>query len=109
MAELTQYEMTTGIVIMIVMILQLLLAFILLAKYFSTKDKRIIYFALFLAFGTFSFIAISINFINVLITGNSIGYFLYLPIAFGFAPLSLIFWMILITELMYQDKRKIIL
>lgn len=109
MAELTQYEMTTGIVIMIIMILQLGLAVILLAKYFSTKDKRVLYFSLFMTFGTFSFIAISINFINILLTGESIGLFLYLLIAFGIAPLSLVFWMILITELIYKDKRKIIL
>lgn len=109
MAELTQYEMTTGIIIMIVMILELLLAVMLLVKYVSTKDRRIIYFALFMTFGAFSFIAITLNFVTILVTGNSIDLLLYLLLAFGFAPLSLIFWMILITELMYQDKRKIIL
>lgn len=109
MAELTQYEMTTGIIIMIVLILQLLLAVMLFVKYISTKDKRIIYFALFMTFGAFSFMAISINFVVILVTGNSIDLLLYLLIAFGIAPISILFWMILITELMYQDKKKIIL
>jgi hypothetical protein len=106
---LTQYEMTTGIILFIVMILQFGLSAVLLAKYSSTKDKRVLYFSLFLGFGTFAFLAISINFINILVTGNSIGAFPYLLIAFGIAPLSVLFWMILMTELMYQDKRKIIL
>ena len=47
MTKLTQFEMTTGIILMIVMILQLFLAVILFVKYISTKDKRILYFSLF--------------------------------------------------------------
>ena len=109
MAELTQLEMTTGIILFIVMILQFGLAVVLLAKYNSTKDKRVLYFSLFMAFGTLSFLVISINFINILVTGNSIGAFPYLLLAFGIAPISVLFWMILMTELMYQNKRKIIL
>ena len=109
MAEIDQFGMITGIIITIVMILQLLLAAILMVKYSSTKDKRVLYFSLFLGFGTFAFLAISINFINILVTGNSIGAFPYLLLAFGIAPLSVLFWMILMTELMYQDKKKIIL
>jgi len=109
MAELTQYEMTTGIILFIVMILQFGLSAVLMAKYSSTKDKRVLYFSLFMAFGTLSFLVISINFINILVTGNSIGAFPYLLLAFGFAPISVLFWMILMTELMYQNKRKVIL
>ena len=109
MAELTKYEMTTGIILFIVMILQFGLSVVLLAKYSSTKDKRVLYFSLFMAFGTLAFLSISINFINILVTGNSIGAFPYLLIAFGIAPISVLFWMILMTELMYQNKRKIIL
>ena len=101
--------MTTGIILFIVMILQFGLAVVLMAKYTSTKDKRVLYFSLFLGFGTLAFVAISINFINILVTGNSIGAFPYLLLAFGLAPISVLFWMILMTELMYQDKRKIIL
>ncbi len=109
MAELTQYEMMTGIILFIVMILQFGLLVVLLTKYSSTKDKRILYFSLFLGFGTLAFLAISINFINILVTGNSIGAFPYLLIAFGIGPLSVLFWVILATELMYQSKKKIIL
>ena len=109
MTELSQLELTTGAIYIIVVILHLILAISLLAKYFSTKDKRIIYFTLVIAFMAFPYIAISINFISTLVTGSSIEFFLFVLLAFGIPPISAVFWMILITELMYKDKRKIIL
>jgi len=109
MAEIDQFGMTTGIIITIVMILQLLLAAILMVKYSSTKDKRVLYFSLFIGFSSISFITISANFINILLTGEAINAFLFLLVAFGIGPVSILFWMILITDLMYQNKRKIIL
>jgi hypothetical protein len=57
----------------------------------------------------FPYIAISINFISSLVTGSTIDFFLFVLLAFGIPPISAVFWMILFTELMYKDKRKIIL
>ena len=81
----------------------------MLAKYSSTREKKNLYFSLVIAFIAFPYIAISINFISTLVTGNSIEFFLFVLLAFGIPPISAVFWMILFTDLMYQNKRKIIL
>jgi hypothetical protein len=52
-------------------------------------------------------LAISITFISILLTSNSITPELYFLLGYGF-PLGMVFWLTLFTELMYEDKQKLI-
>jgi hypothetical protein len=107
MVELTQIEFLNGIFAILIVITFYIIGFRLISKYFHLKEKKILYLGVAIPFMANMWVALTITFISILLTGNSINPELYFLIGYGF-PLGMIFWLILITELMYKDKQKLI-
>ena len=59
-------------------------------------------------FQSLTWLAPTMLFLSILLTGSLITFELYLLIGHAF-PLAVIFWLIIITELMFKEKQKLIL
>jgi len=108
MAELTQLEMINGIGILLILILLLYIGLRLLLKYISLKDKNFILLACVFFFQAKTWVAPTIFFISLLSGGPPISLELFLLISHVF-NYSGLFWIILLTRLMFRDKQKLIL
>jgi len=107
MVELTQTDYINTVFIVLVIFLLLFVGFKLIAKYFKLKDKLLLYLGLSLVTQIFTWLASFINFIFILQTGNMMPYEMNLLITNGF-PVPLIFWMLVWTNLMYKEKKKLL-
>ena len=108
MVELTQFEIMNGIAMILIVILYWYITLKLLLKYNSQKDKNLLYLSLVFIFQSLTWLAPSTLFLSILLTGSLISFELYLLIGHAF-PLAVIFWLIVVTELMFKDKQKLIL
>lgn len=108
MVELTQFEVMNGIFMFIIVILYWYIALKLFLKYTSLKDKNLLYLCLIFIFQSLTWLAPSVLFLSIILTGSLISFELYLLIGHAL-PLAVFFWIIIITELMFKDKQKLIL
>ena len=108
MEKLTQIEFLNGIFAIFIVITFYFIGLRLISKYFHLKEKKILYLGIAIPFMGNMWLAISITFISILLTGNSITPELYFVIGYG-VPLAMGFWLILFTELMYKNKQKVII
>ncbi len=108
MVELTQIEFLNGIFAIFIVITFYFIGLNLISKYFRLKEKKILYLGIAIPFMGNMWLAISITYLSILLTGNTITPMVYFLIGYGF-PLGIVFWLILITELMYKDKQKVII
>jgi hypothetical protein len=105
--ELTQIEFLNGIFAIFIVFTFYFIGLRLIYKYFKLKEKKILYLGVAIPFMGNMWLAISITFISILLTSNSINPELYFLLGYGF-PLGMVFWLTLFTELMYEDKQKLI-
>lgn len=108
MVELTQFEVMNGIFMFIIVILYWYIALKLFLKYTSLKDKNLLYLCMIFIFQSLTWLAPSVLFLSIILTGSLISFELYLLIGHAL-PLAVFFWIIIITELMFKDKQKLIL
>ena len=108
MVELTQFEVMNGFFMFIIVILYWYIALKLFLKYTSLKDKNLLYLCLIFIFQSLTWLAPSVLFLSIILTGSLISFELYLLIGHAL-PLAVFFWIIIITELMFKDKQKLIL
>ena len=105
--ELTQIEFLNGIFAIFIVFTFYFIGLRLIYKYFKLKEKRILYLGLAIPFMGNMWLAISVTFISILLTSNSISPEMYFLLGYGF-PLGMVFWLTLFTELIYEDKQKLI-
>ena len=108
MTELTQFEQVNGIFMLLIVVLYWYIALKLFLKYTSLKDKNLLYLCLIFIFQSLTWLAPSVLFLSIILTGSLISFELYLLIGHAL-PLAVFFWIIIITELMFKDKQKLIL
>ena len=108
MVELTQFEQVNGIVMIMIVILYWYIALKLFLKYASHKDKNLLYLCMIFIFQSLTWLAPTVLFLSIILTGALISFELYLLIGHAL-PFAVFFWIIIITELMFKDKQKLIL
>ena len=108
MAELTQFEIINGIAMCLIVIILLYITLKLLLKYVSLKDKNLLTLACVFIFQSLTWIAPTTLFLSLLSTGSPISLEFYLLIGHTF-NFGGFFWILLLTDLMFKDKRKIII
>ena len=106
--ELTQIEFLNGIFAIFILFIFYFIGLRLIYKYFKLKEKKILYLGFAIPFMGNMWLAISVTYLSIILTGNSITPEIYLLLGYGF-PLGMVFWLILLTELMYKDKQKVII
>ncbi|MBD3339741.1 MAG: hypothetical protein GF353_11570 [Candidatus Lokiarchaeota archaeon] len=77
----------------------------LLLKYAKFKQKTLLYAGITWIFIVSPWFNTAINFIYVLVSGNSVSVQLYLLLGYIWVPLPLISWIILFTDLKYKEKQ----
>ncbi|TFG13372.1 MAG: hypothetical protein EU535_05010 [Promethearchaeota archaeon] len=105
--ELTQIEFLNGIFAIFIVFTFYFIGLRLIYKYFKLKEKKILYLGVAIPFMGNMWLAISVTFMSILLTSNSISPEVYFLLGYGF-PLGMVFWLTLFTELMYEDKQKLI-
>ena len=108
MVELNQFEIMNGIAMIIIVILYWYIASKLFLKYNSLKDKNLLYLSIIFIFQSLTWLAPTVLFLSIILTGSLISFELYLLIGHAL-PFAVFFWLIIITELMFKDKQKLIL
>ncbi len=81
----------------------------IILKYFKYKQKLLIYVGISWIVLSESWWPSSVSVIVGLITGEGISLQLYLFIGVFFIPIVLLFWLAAFTEMLYKDKKKLIL
>ena len=107
--SLTTNEFLNGITGLIYAIIVIYVGLRIASKYFQYKHKTLLYVGLgWLGFAT-PYYAVSLSFLSVLIIGEPINDFLYFLVAVGFVPIFLLLWMAGFTDLLYNNRQKIVL
>ncbi len=108
MIELTTLDLINGIFAILIVVSFYFIGLKLISKSIHYGNRSIFYMGASLPFLSNFWLVLSINFLYILFSGNSISPELYLTIGYGIS-LALIFWLALITELLYKKRQKIIL
>ena len=106
---LTPIEIVNGFLALIWVIISIIIGIIIASRYRKYKQKVLIYVGLSWIGIANGWFPTSISFILTLTTGNGLTPVIYFFIGNAFIPVTLFIWMIVITELMYKEKQKVIL
>jgi hypothetical protein len=109
MVELTQTELLNGFFIVIIVIIYFYIGFKLYAKYIAYKDIKLIYLGTNVIFQSIGWFSIALTYVMILAFGVPLPDSLYILIGHGIAPISLLSWVLLLSEIMWKNKQKIIL
>lgn len=106
---LTPIEIVNGILALIWVTISIIIGIIIASRYRKYKQNVLIYVGLSWIGIANGWFPTSISFILALTTGNGLTPVMYFFIGNAFIPATLFIWMIVITELMYKEKQKVIL
>ena len=106
---LSTLDFVNGFFSLLVITVGAIIGLTIASKYFKYKNKAYLYWGnTYLGFYC-PWWPSGISFLSVIITGQPISPFMYLFLGNIFIPPLLIFWLLGLTEMIYQDKRKILL
>lgn len=108
MTELTTLEFINGLFSLLVIVVGAIIGLIIALKYFKFKRKLYLYWGITYIGFYCAWWGSGISFISVLITGQPLSPVMYIAIGNLLIPLLIILWMLGFTEMIYQDKRKIL-
>jgi hypothetical protein len=107
--SLTTNEFLNALTGLIYAIIVIYVGLKIASKYIQYKRKTLLYVGIgWIGFAT-PYYAVSLSFLSVLFTGEPINDFLYFLIAVGIVPIFLLLWMAGFTDLLYNNRQKIIL
>jgi len=109
MVDLLAIELANGVLSLIFVVLSISIGLMMILKYFKYKSINLI-----LAGITWMIIcepwwAVSISFLSTILTGNPLPIEIFFLIGFSFIPLGVMSWIFLMTNLLYKNKKRIIL
>ena len=102
-------DIANGVLSLIFVITSIFLGIMMIIKYFEAKNKNILLAGIAWMFISEVYWAVSISFLLVVFTGNALALDLFFFIGFVFLPVAIMIWMIIMTNLMWKSKQKIIL
>ena len=109
MVELTPLEMLNGSLSIVMVIINIIVGIALISKYSQYKSRPLLFMGISLILLTEVWFTHGLAFIVILTTGNGLSPEIFFLYAFILVPWATLAWMVVITELMYKDKQKLIL
>ena len=109
MVTLSTLDFITGLFSLLVISVSTVIGLIIASKYIEYKSKPYLYWGLAYTGFYCPWWSSGISFLSVLITGQPLSLFMYILIGNLFVPLFILLWILGFTEMVYQDKRKILL
>ncbi|MHA1149404.1 MAG: hypothetical protein ACTSR8_14300 [Promethearchaeota archaeon] len=105
----TTIEIFNGIFSLLFVIISFMIGIIIISRYFESKQKLLVYVGLSWIFLSELWWPSSLSVIMGILTGEGISLELYLFVGVFFVPIVIIFWLSAFTELLYRDKKKLII
>jgi hypothetical protein len=108
MAPLTELELITGIGFVAIIIFGWAMGIVVLRKYAKFRQREILYLGIFMLFMNRQYWASTSGYLYALFSPFYIDEIAYLFIGYFFS-ISAIIWLLIITELVFKSKQKIVL
>ena len=106
---LSTLDFITGLFSFLVLIVGAIIGLSIAARYFKYKSKLYLYWGIAYMGFYCPWWPSGISFISVIITGQPISPFMYLLLGHILIPFLMIIWILGLTEMIYQNKRKILI
>ncbi|MFX0071715.1 MAG: hypothetical protein ACFFAO_11560 [Candidatus Hermodarchaeota archaeon] len=106
---LTEMDIVSGISSLISIIIFTILGLIIISKYFKYRRTELLLFGITVIGLAEPFYGPSFSFLNALITGQGLPVEIYMSLSLIGHPFILLCFVAVITDLLYKEKRKIIL
>jgi len=107
--SLTTLDFINGLFSLLVIIVGAIIGLSIASKYIKNKEKSYLYLGIALIGLYCPWWPSGISFLSVLITGQPISAVMYALLGHILIPLFMILWFLGLTEMIFQDKRKILL
>ncbi|MFX1339964.1 MAG: hypothetical protein ACFFDK_15235 [Promethearchaeota archaeon] len=109
MVELTSLEILNGSMSLIMVIIDIIVGSMLISKYFNYKSRPLLFMGISLILLTEVWFTHGLALILILITGNGLSPEMFFICAYTLVPWATLAWMVVITDLIYKKKQKLIL
>ena len=107
--SLTTLEFVNGLMSLLVITVGAIIGLIIASKYFKYRNKTYLYWGIAYCGFYSPWWPSGISFLLVLTTGKPLTLFMYLIVGNIIIPFIIILWLLGLTEMIYQDKRKILI
>jgi hypothetical protein len=108
MASLTELELITGIGFLALVLFGWAMAIVVFRKYTKFRQREVLYLGIFMLFMNRQYLASVSGYLYALFTPFYIDEIAYLFIGYFFS-ISAILWLLIITELIWKNKQKLVL
>lgn len=109
MVELTTLEILSGSLSIVQVSINLILGAILISKYFEHEKRPLLFMGISLILLSEVWFTHGLAFILIVTTGKGLSPELFFLVAYTLVPWATLSWMVVITELLYKNKQKLIL
>ena len=107
--SLSNLDFVNGLFSVLVITVGAIIGLIIASKYIKFKNKAYLYWGLAYTGFYCAWWPSGISFLSVLITGQPLSKLMYIIIGNVFIPIFMLLWLLGLTEMIYEDKRKILL
>ena len=107
--QLTQIEILQGTFSSLYVLISILLAILILVKYFKNKSKDLILISFSMIALAYSWMPDTINFLMIILTDSHLSLELYFLIGFAFLPVLIFCWLYVFTDFAFNEQQKTIL
>ena len=107
--ELETFDFLNGLFSFIHVSVSIIIAFVLILKYYEHKNKTFLYVGLFLIGIAEPWISCSISFVLIILGQKALEAQLYVFLSVFLIPVLINFWLLAFTDLVYKEKQKLIL
>ncbi|TFG30634.1 MAG: hypothetical protein EU532_00670 [Promethearchaeota archaeon] len=109
MVELTPLEILNGSMSVLYVILNIIVGLVLISKYFKYKSRPLLFMGISMILLSEVWFTHGLAFILILTTGSGLSPEMFFLCAYTLVPWATLSWMVVITDLIYKDKQKLIL
>ncbi len=109
MVELTPIEILNGSMSIVMVTIIIIVGIALISKYFKYKSRPLLFMGISLILLISVWFTHGLALILILTTGNGLSPEIFFICEYTLIPWATLAWMVVITELMYKDKQKLIL
>ena len=109
MVELTLFDYYNGTLSIIHVAINFIVGFVLIYKYFEYRNKQLLYMGLTMLFLTSVWFTHSVAFVLILTTGEGLSPEIFFIMAYPLTAVASVLWMVVITNLIYKEKNKLII
>ena len=109
MVELTLLEILNGSMSIVQVIINIIVGLMLISKYSKYKSRPLLFMGISMILLSEVWFTHGLALILILTTGSGLSPEMFFLCAFTLVPWATLAWMVVITDLMYKDKQKLIL